>query len=177
MSILSLQTMPMAYESSLTQNGVATQMMSSAMSSYQRPYSTPVSAAYPQALQTSAWMHPQAATQYIVQPHMAQMIPSGLDPNTLHFSTLMPQLTAQMSQIQLSGVSGASYVTGNPHAYGTQALYTPQLIQTVPMAGDVSFGQTFIILFFHYYYFFHFSLFFHSDHRKPFAIRVREREE
>jgi hypothetical protein len=54
-------------------------------------------------------MHPQAATQYIVQPHaMAQMIPSGLDPNTLHFSTLMPQLTAQMSQIQLSGVSGAS---------------------------------------------------------------------
>ncbi len=83
--------------------------MPSAMSSYQRTYSTPVSAAYPTALQTNPWMHPQAATQYIVQPHaMAQMIPSGLDPNTLHFSTLMPQLTAQMSQIQLSGVSGAS---------------------------------------------------------------------
>lgn len=151
--------------------------MPSAMSSYQRTYSTPVSAAYPTALQTNPWMHPQAATQYIVQPHaMAQMIPSGLDPNTLHFSTLMPQLTAQMSQIQLSGVSGASvcfhlffaffsynqsnslclihcliyvffysfakqYVTGNPHAYGTQ-LYTPQLIQTVPLGGDVC--QTFL---------------------------------
>jgi RNA recognition motif-containing protein len=130
-------TLPMAYDSStISQNGVATQLMPSAMSQYQRTYSTPVSAAYPTALQTSAWMHPQAATQYIVQPHMAQMIPSGLDPNTLHFSTLMPQLTAQMSQIQLSGVSGASYVTGNPHAYGAQTLYTPQLIQTVPLGGD-----------------------------------------
>ncbi|CAG2103998.1 unnamed protein product [Medioppia subpectinata] len=126
----------MAYDSStLSQNGVTTQLMPSAMTSYQRSYSTPVSAAYPTALQTSPWMHPQAATQYIVQPHaMAQMIPQGLDPNTLHFSTLMPQLTAQMSQIQLSGVSGASYVTGNPHAYGGQALY-PQLIQTVPLGG------------------------------------------
>jgi len=83
--------------------------MPSAMGSYQRTYQTPVSAAYPTALQTNPWMHPQAATQYIVQPHaMAQMIPSGLDPNTLHFSTLMPQLTAQISQMQLSGVSGAS---------------------------------------------------------------------
>ena len=103
------KSLQMAYDSStISQNGVTTQLMPSAMSQYQRTYSTPVSAAYPQ-LQTSAWMHPQAATQYIVQPHaMAQMIPSGLDPNTLHFSTLMPQLTAQMSQIQLSGVSGAS---------------------------------------------------------------------
>lgn len=33
------------------------------------------------------------------------------------------------------------YVTGNPHAYGTQ-LYTPQLIQTVPLGGDVC--QTFL---------------------------------
>ena len=124
-----------AYDSStISQNGVTTQLMPSAMSQYQRTYSTPVSAAYPTALQTS-WMHPQAATQYIVQPHMAQMIPSGLDPNTLHFSSLMPQLTAQMSQIQLSGVSGASYLTGTPHAYGTQ-LYTPQLIQTVPLGAD-----------------------------------------
>jgi RNA recognition motif-containing protein len=133
--------LPIAYDSSsLSQNGVTAQLMPSAMSSYQRTYSTPVSATYPAALQTSPWMHPQATTQYIVQPHaMAQMIPSGLDPNTtLHFSTLMPQLTAQMSQIQLSGVSGASYVTGNPHAYGTQALYTPQLIQTVPMGDDPS---------------------------------------
>jgi RNA recognition motif-containing protein len=130
-------SLPLTYDSSsLSQNGVTAQLMPSAMSSYQRTYSTPVSAAYPTALQTNPWMHPQAATQYIVQPHaMAQMIPSGLDPNTLHFSTLMPQLTAQMSQIQLSGVSGASYVTGNPHAYGTQ-LYTPQLIQTVPLGGD-----------------------------------------
>jgi len=129
---------PIAYDSStLSQNGVATQLMPSAMGSYQRSYSTPVSAAYPTALQTTPWMHPQAATQYIVQPHaMAQMIPSGIDPNTLHFSALMPQLTAQMSQIQLSGVSGASYVTGTPHGYGTQAIYPTQLIQTVPLGGD-----------------------------------------
>ena len=74
-----------------------------AMSNYQRSYPAT-------ALQSNPWMH-QAAAQYIVQPHhMAQMIPAsaGLDPNTLHFSTIMPQLTAQMSQIQLSQVSGAS---------------------------------------------------------------------
>ncbi|XP_054164010.1 RNA-binding motif, single-stranded-interacting protein 2-like isoform X3 [Oppia nitens] len=132
------EPIPISYDGSgLTQNGVATPLMQSAMSQYQRQYSTPVSAAYPTALQTTPWLHPQAPTQYIVQPHhMAQVIP-GVDPNTLHFSTLMPQLTAQMSQIQLSGVSGASYVTGNPHAAYGNAMYPTQLIQTMgPMGGD-----------------------------------------
>ena len=27
---------------------------------------------------------------------------------------------------------------GNPHAYGTQAIYTPQLIPTMPMSGEVN---------------------------------------
>lgn len=101
-----LQPLPISYDAaSLTQNGVATPLMP-AMSGYQRPYSTPVSATYPTAIQTSPWMHPQATTQYIVQPHMTPVIPSGIDPNALHFtSTLVPQLTAQMSQLQLQGPS------------------------------------------------------------------------
>lgn len=67
------------------------------------------------------------------------------------------------------------YVTGNPHAYGTQALYTPQLIQTVPLAGDVSPDQNI------YHYFSSISSstsmpVLHSDHRKSFALREREKE-
>ncbi|OTF73551.1 hypothetical protein BLA29_008350 [Euroglyphus maynei] len=81
-----------------------------------------------------------------------------MDPNAataLQFSpALMHQLTAQMSHIQLGGVSGTAgvcivildaskllilfyyqyHLPGNPHPYGTQ-LYTPQLIPTMPMSG------------------------------------------
>src|SRR6185437_1190336 len=85
--------MPLSYDgSSLSQNGVAAQLMPS-MSAYQRSYSAgPSLSTYPaaaiQAAAGSPWMH-QAATQYIVQPtHIQQMNPMhGMDPNaTLHFS-------------------------------------------------------------------------------------------
>lgn len=100
-----LQHLPLSYDTSqMPQNGVTTSLMPT-MSGYQRPYSTPVSATYQTPIQTSPWMHPQP-TQYIVQPHHMPVIPSGIDPNALHFtSTLMPQLTAQMSQLQLQGAS------------------------------------------------------------------------
>lgn len=63
----------------------------------------------------ASWMHPAATPYHLVQPHhaahmqtQAMAIPSqSMDPNAaaLHFSALMPQLSAQMSQLQLSGAS------------------------------------------------------------------------
>ncbi|RWS17864.1 RNA-binding motif: single-stranded-interacting protein 1-like isoform X2 [Dinothrombium tinctorium] len=155
-----------ADQQNVTQNGVtAAQLMPASLINaagyhpHQRSYSaTPVTATYPAAaaaaLQAAAsaspWMH--HATQYHLIPsqHMqtqAQMIPSHtqLDPNTaaLHFSALMPQLSAQMSQLQLSG---HSYMTGTPTAaYATGAtpgaIYaqtgTPIIQQVaLPEAGD-----------------------------------------
>lgn len=142
----------------LTTNGGVTAMLPSPLSatSYQR-FSSP----YQNPMQANPWMHHQAPQpQYIMQPQL-------MDPNAataLQFSpALMHQLTAQMSHIQLGGVSGTAgvcksffvyiiiyqfvpfslsqyHLPGNPHPYGTQ-LYTPQLIPTMPMSGvsgDVS---------------------------------------
>ncbi|RWS29947.1 protein alan shepard-like isoform X12 [Leptotrombidium deliense] len=131
-----------ADQQNVTQNGVtAAQLMPASLINaaasfhpHQRSYSaTPVTATYPAAaaaaLQAAAnanpWMHHTTQYHLIPSQHMqtqAQMIPSHtqMDPNTaaLHFSTLMPQLSAQMSQLQLSG---HSYMTGNPAAYGGAA--------------------------------------------------------
>ncbi|XP_075592244.1 uncharacterized protein LOC124499479 isoform X6 [Dermatophagoides farinae] len=115
----------------LTTNGGVTAMLPSPLSatSYQR-FSSP----YQNPMQANPWMHHQAPQpQYIMQPQL-------MDPNAataLQFSpALMHQLTAQMSHIQLGGVSGTAgyHLPGNPHPYGTQ-LYTPQLIPTMPMSG------------------------------------------
>lgn len=124
-----------AYDQSvIPQNGVASQLVSP-LSGYQRPYSTSV----PYQLQPgTTWVHPP---QYIVQPPLAQMIPSQLDPSTLHYGALMPQLTTHMSQLQLSGTS---YVAGTPHPYtGTPTAATPalyhqpaHLVQPVPLTED-----------------------------------------
>lgn len=109
-------------DQSVSQNGVSAAQYgmpsSMAAAGYQRAGYTTThhlqQAGYPTAIQaTSPWMHP-AAQQYLMpaQHHHAQhlqtqhMIPSQMDPNTaLHFSALMPQLSAQMSQLQLSGAS------------------------------------------------------------------------
>ncbi|GFQ67105.1 protein alan shepard [Trichonephila clavata] len=99
-------------QSGLNQNGLASQVLSplGGAGAFPRPYSNPVS---PFQLQpnTTAWMHPPQ--QYILQQSIPpQMISSSLDP--LHYGALMPQLTAHLSQLQLSGTS---YVAGAPHAY------------------------------------------------------------
>jgi len=118
-----------ADQANLTQNGVAAaQLMPSIAAaaaagyhhhhSHQRQYSTSVStypAAAAAAIQAAAaasatqWMHTGAAQYHLVpspahmQSAAAQMIPSQpIDTNALHFSTIMPQLTASMGQIQLS---------------------------------------------------------------------------
>ncbi|KAG8199818.1 hypothetical protein JTE90_000908 [Oedothorax gibbosus] len=115
-------------QAGLNQNGVASQLVSP-IGGYQRSYSTPVS---PYQLQpNTTWVHPH---QYILQQPLTPMISSSLDP--IYSTLTMPQLTAHLSQLQLSGTS---YVTGAPHAYtGTTAgpaMY-PQaahLVQQVPM--------------------------------------------
>ncbi|GIY54391.1 hypothetical protein CDAR_89741 [Caerostris darwini] len=96
-------------QGALNQNGLASQVLSplGTGGGYPRPYSSPVS---PFPLQPSTWMHPPQ--QYILQQSLPPMISSSLDP--LHYGALMPQLTAHLSQLQLSGTS---YVAGTPHAY------------------------------------------------------------
>ncbi|XP_035211113.1 protein alan shepard-like isoform X1 [Stegodyphus dumicola] len=119
-------------QSAINQNGVASQLVSP-IGGYQRSYSTPVS---PYQLQpNTTWVH---QPQYIVQQPLTPMLPSSLEP--IHYSTIgLPQLTAHMSQLQLSATS---YVTGAPHAFtGTTSapgLY-PQaahLVQPVPLPED-----------------------------------------
>lgn len=123
------------YENSMSgmnhQNGVPSQLVSP-ISGYQRSYSTPVSPY--QIPPSTTWVH---TPQYIVQPPLAHMIPPSLD--QIQYGTLLPQITAHMSQLQLSGTS---YVAGTPHAYtgaaSAQALY-PQaahLVQPVPLPED-----------------------------------------
>lgn len=109
-------------QSGLGQNRVAPQhhlnLMPSMAAGYQRsPYANQLqTAAYASALQASnPWIHPAAAQYHFAAvpspaSHMpgAQMIPSHtMGPNAaaLQFSALMPQLSAQMSQLQLSGAS------------------------------------------------------------------------
>lgn len=113
-------------------NGVPTQLLPplGAASAYQRAFSA-TGSPYQNALQ-NPWLH--QTPQYIMQP---QMIPSNMDPNAaLQYSPLMHQLTAQMSHLQLGGVSGAGYMSGTPHGYGTQAMYPPQMLQSMPMSGE-----------------------------------------
>ncbi|GIY09794.1 hypothetical protein CEXT_464682 [Caerostris extrusa] len=84
-------------QGALNQNGLASQVLSplGTGGGYPRPYSSPVS---PFPLQPSTWMHPPQ--QYILQQSLPPMISSSLDP--LHYGALMPQLTAHLSQLQLS---------------------------------------------------------------------------
>ncbi|XP_013775371.1 RNA-binding motif, single-stranded-interacting protein 1-like isoform X1 [Limulus polyphemus] len=104
------QGIPLPYDqSAVSQNGVMTQLITP-MGNYQRAYPAPVNT-YPVQPGTT-WVHP---TPYIIQPHMTQMIPSSLDPNTLQYGTLVSHLSAQMSQLQLANTS---YVPGTPQAYG-----------------------------------------------------------
>lgn len=85
----------------MTPNGVTAMLQSPlGATSYQRFPSH-----YQNSLQANLWM-PQAQPQYIMP---SQMIPSNMDPNTAalqYASPLMHQLTAQMSHLQLGGVSG-----------------------------------------------------------------------
>ncbi|KAI1292902.1 Protein alan shepard [Halotydeus destructor] len=152
-------------DQSVAQNGVSGQQLMQSMAAagyhpHHHHQRVPHSAAQlqstyqPTAIQASSpWMHP-AATQYLVQsPHASHMqtqmaLASGqtMDPNTaaLHFSALMPQLSAQMSQLQLSG---ASYMTGAPIAAAyTGALrpiypQSPHYIQPVAMPDTTDNGR------------------------------------
>ncbi|XP_076349282.1 RNA-binding motif, single-stranded-interacting protein 1-like isoform X2 [Tachypleus tridentatus] len=128
---------PLTYDQpGMTQNGVAAQLMSP-LSNYSRAYSAHVSN-YP--FQAGAtWMPPP---QYIVQSPLgySQMVQSSVDPNTFHYGTLMPHLTAQMSQLQLSGTS---YVPGTHPVYAAgasspAALYPhpTQLVHPLHMPED-----------------------------------------
>ncbi|XP_064456360.1 RNA-binding motif, single-stranded-interacting protein 1-like isoform X2 [Ornithodoros turicata] len=132
---------PLTYDqSAISQNGV-TQQLLPALGSYQRTYSTAPVSTY--ALHGgTTWVHP---TQYIMQtPHMTatQMIQSPLEPITHAYSHVLPQIQAQMSQLQLSS---ASYMPGG-HPYGNPAaaaaIYQqpPQLVQPIPLSEDPSNG-------------------------------------
>lgn len=114
-SSFSLQ-LQMSFDSTnLATNGVPTQLLPSPLgaSAYQRAFST-TGSPYQNALQAAnPWLH-QGPPQYIMQP---QMIPANMDPNTaaaLQYSPIMHQLSAQMSHLQLGGVSGAG--VSEPHS-------------------------------------------------------------
>lgn len=84
----------------MTPNGVTAMLQSPlGATSYQR-FPSP----YQNSLQANLWM-PQAQPQYLMP---SQMIPSNMDPSALQYASpaLMHQLTAQMSHLQLGGVSG-----------------------------------------------------------------------
>uniref|UniRef100_T1JCX7 RRM domain-containing protein n=1 Tax=Strigamia maritima TaxID=126957 RepID=T1JCX7_STRMM len=117
---------PLTYDQSMPQNGVATQIVPSQVG-FQR-YTNPVSS-YSLPAGTT-WMPPQ----YIMQPHMAQIIPSSVDPSALHYGGMMPQLATQMSQLQLGG---GSYVAGPHPTY--QQMYTQAaatMMQPLTVAED-----------------------------------------
>lgn len=92
----------MTFDSTNLANGVPTQLLPSPLgASYQRFSTT----AGPYQNLQNPWIHAQQAPppQYIMQP---QMLASNMDPNTaIQYSPLMHQLTAQMSHLQLGGVS------------------------------------------------------------------------
>ncbi|XP_014772116.2 RNA-binding motif, single-stranded-interacting protein 2 isoform X2 [Octopus bimaculoides] len=90
------------------------------------------------------WMH---HPQYIMPP-IAHMIPNTVHPgsHTLDPTSVMPTLTTQMGQLQLSSTS---YVSG-PHATYTQIPYQPQggtVVQTVPVEVCVTLHKFFCSLF------------------------------
>lgn len=135
--------LPLTYDQgAISQNGVTQQLLPALGGYHQRTYSTAPVSTYALHHGGTTWVHPQ----YIMQaPHMtatAQMIPSTLDPMTHAYSPILPQLTAQMSQLQLPG---SPYMTG-AHPYGSPAttatLYqqAPQLVQQIPLSGDPSNG-------------------------------------
>uniref|UniRef100_A0A834R236 Protein alan shepard n=1 Tax=Sarcoptes scabiei TaxID=52283 RepID=A0A834R236_SARSC len=129
-----IDPLQMTFESTnITPNGVASMLSSSmnAPTSFQR-FSTPYHHQNP--MQPNPWMHQPPQPQYIMQ-----MIASQMDPNaqSLAYSPLMQQLTAQMSHLQM-GVSGASYMPGNPHPYGTQMFAPHMMPTTMPMSGLAS---------------------------------------
>lgn len=109
----------------LATNGVPTQLLPSPLAAsaaaYQRAAAYSVGAGggghpygHQNALQANPWL---AVNQAPPPPHgyhmlPPQMMPSNMDPNAaaaaaLQYSPLMHQLTAQMSHLQLGGVSGA----------------------------------------------------------------------
>ncbi|XP_076327770.1 RNA-binding motif, single-stranded-interacting protein 2-like isoform X3 [Tachypleus tridentatus] len=125
---------PLTYDQpGIPQNGIAAQLMNP-LGNYPRTYSTHVSN-YPVQAGTT-WMH---QPQYIVQSPVgySQVIQPSLDPNTLHYSTMVPHLTTQMSHLQLS--PPASYIPGHyATGPGTSSLY-PQpthLVQPLHIAED-----------------------------------------
>ncbi|KAK7600954.1 hypothetical protein V9T40_008395 [Parthenolecanium corni] len=117
--------------SSFSQNGLATTpiLPASAITPYTRHYSaTQPIAGYSVPTQ---WL-----PQYIVQPapHMTQMdVVPQTDPNAVTYSSMIPQLAAHVSTIQL-GTPG-SYITASPHpnTYPYCAA-APSIIHTVPIA-------------------------------------------
>jgi len=121
------QGISLSYDQSMSQNGIAPPLMTS-VAGYQRY--TPVNN---YSLQPNAtWMQPQ----YIVQPQMTPVIQSPVDPNALHYGSLIPQMTAQMNQLQLT--ASGSYMTGHAPAYTHTALYPqpagPPMMQQLPIA-------------------------------------------
>lgn len=100
-----------------------------------------VAAAALQAAGHPAWVHPAAAAaapQYhLVQspPGPPQMIAPSHQTMALHLSALMPQLSAQMQQLSLSG---ASYMTGAPGAYPSPAPGTLYAAQGTPLIQQVA---------------------------------------
>lgn len=108
----------------LTQNGVATpHMLPTALAQYNR-YAATQPLSYP--LPTPWLQH------YVMQPtpHMTQLdMMSQADPNSVPYSSMIPQLTTHMSALQLS-TPGSYIASAHPAAYPPFYAAPPSIIHT-----------------------------------------------
>lgn len=102
----------LTYEHPMTPNGVATSMIPAAAIQYQR--FTPAGTTAPIPAGYSPWV-----PQYMLPaPHMSQveMMPQAGDPGMTQYSSMIPQLTAHMSALQI-GTTGSYIASHHPGAY------------------------------------------------------------
>ncbi|KAG1672389.1 Protein alan shepard [Nymphon striatum] len=116
------ENVPMPFDqTTMSHNGV-TQSLLPSVGSYR--YTAPMSGYQMQPNHPTAWVNP---THYIMQPQMTQHVLSSVDPNTIHYNNMMPQIQAQMTQLQLQ--TQGSYMTGHHAGYPTQAGSSASLYQ------------------------------------------------
>lgn len=110
------------YGDHISQNGMGSQMLQTGIvPRYSLGGGTPVTT---YQVQATPWIPPQ----------QAYMMQSQVDPNAAgHLqSSIIPQLAAQMGQLQL-GNTGSAYVQGGHAAYAHQVPYVPAVVPSMPM--------------------------------------------
>ncbi|XP_070565195.1 RNA-binding motif, single-stranded-interacting protein 1-like isoform X3 [Ptychodera flava] len=121
-------------QNTMPQNGVPTNRVVHPGLMTTPPYSMSVPTSqvnsYPVHTATSGWsVHPQ----YVMQPPMSPgTVMTPVDHSMTMHTNLMPQITNQMSQLQLSGAS-AAYIPQNQYATMAPGHHYQQMMHTVPI--------------------------------------------